>query len=81
MDKDNISNTYNGNNVVCRVTAIIERLLDIQNVVQLLEVNLDSNNEDKSIIRSVQLINKMIDSMMSNELAELISLYSGCENI
>lgn len=81
MDKDNINNIHNGNNVICKATTIREKLFDIQNVVQMLEVSLASNNDDKSIIRSVSIINSMIGALIENECKELIQLCSDCGSI
>ena len=81
MDKDNMSNTYDNNSIICKVTPIVERLQDIQNVVQLFEVSLASNHDDENIIRTVQIIGRMVDTLIEHDCKELIRLCSDCESI
>lgn len=81
MDKDNMSNTYDNNRIIGKATAIMERLQDIQNIVQLFEVSLACNHDDENIIRSVQVISKMVDALIGNECRELIQLCSDYESI
>lgn len=44
--------------------SIREELEDILNIVQLLAVSLDDNEEDSHIIRSVDVIQKMIKAVI-----------------
>ena len=85
MDKDNMSNdnsnTFDNNSIIDKVTSVVEKLHDIQNVVQLLEVSLASNRDDESIIRTVQIINRMVGALIEHECKELIRLCSDCESI
>lgn len=81
MDKGNKSDKSDNKSIICKATSIMENLQDIQNVVQLLEVSLASNNDDESIIRSVQIINRMVNTLIEHECKELIQLCSDCENI
>lgn len=44
--------------------SIREELEDVLNIVQLLAVSLDDNEEDSHIIRSVDVIQKMIKAVI-----------------
>jgi len=49
---------------------IIEKLEDIKNIGQLLEVSLEANEDDPSIIRSVSIINNKLESVIKEATAE-----------
>lgn len=53
------------------VENVEERLHDIKNVVQLLEISLTQNKDDDSVIRSVGLIRRMINTLISNDMLML----------
>lgn len=49
---------------------VIEKLEDIKNIGQLLEVSLEANEDDPSIIRSVSIINNKLESVIKEVTAE-----------
>lgn len=75
------NNNFNIANLLQLVNDIQDKLYDIDNVLQLLDVSLSANNDDKSIIRSVQLIDKMVVSVIEYELKGITLLCSDCESI
>jgi len=48
---------------------IIEKLEDIKNIGQLLEVSLEANEDDPSIISSVSIINNKLESVIKEATA------------
>lgn len=48
---------------------MIEKLEDIKNIGQLLEVSLQANEDDPSIIRSVSIINRKLASVIEEASA------------
>ena len=47
---------------------LVDDMKDLLNIVQLLALTLESNEEDGHIIRSVYIIEKMVRSIMDNDL-------------
>ena len=47
---------------------LVDDMKDLLNIVQLLALTLESNEEDEHIIRSVYVIEKMVRSIMDNDL-------------
>lgn len=48
---------------------IIEKLEDIKTIGQLLEVSLEANEDDPHIIRSVNIINRKLESLIEEATA------------
>lgn len=53
------------------VENVEERLLDIQNLLQLLEVSLVDNQDDKHIVRSVNIICGFLDTLIEKDIVTL----------
>lgn len=53
------------------IEEITEKMRDIRNVVQLLEISLKSNEDDGHIVRSVGVIDKMLASVVENDMPRL----------
>lgn len=51
------------------ISDIIEKLADIKNIAELLEISLRANADDPHIIRSVNIINRQLASVLE-EAAE-----------
>lgn len=49
---------------------MIEKLEDIKNIGQMLEISLQANEDDPSIIRSVSIINRELASVIEEAKAE-----------
>lgn len=58
---------------------IQEGLTDVRNVVQLLEISLQSNEDDLHIIQSVHLIGKMVFAL-SEKCNTILNMDSDCES-
>lgn len=43
---------------------VLEELCDLKNILQLLEIALEENEDDNQIARTVQILNKMISSLI-----------------
>lgn len=46
-------------------------LEDVRNIIQLLEMSLESNQDDEHIIKSVSIIHKMVSAVMEKRVMEL----------
>lgn len=57
-----------------KVQQLHESLEDIKNVVQLLEMSLVNNGDDKHIVRSVNVINKMLNTVLNDDMVALREL-------
>lgn len=57
-----------------KVQQLHESLEDIKNVVQLLEMSLVNNEDDKHIVRSVNIINKMLNTVLNDDMVALKEL-------
>lgn len=49
---------------------MIEKLEDIKNIGQMLEISLQANEDDPNIIRSVSIINRKLASVIEEAKAE-----------
>lgn len=49
---------------------MIEKLEDIKNIGQMLEISLQANEDDPNIIRSVSIINRELASVIEEAKAE-----------
>lgn len=49
---------------------IIEKLEDIKNIGQMLEISLQANEDDPNIIRSVSILNRELASVIEEAKAE-----------
>lgn len=57
---------------------LIEKLEDIKNIGQMLEISLQANEDDPNIIRSVSIINKELASVIEEAKAEQDKKSGGC---
>ena len=48
---------------------IVEKLKDIKNIGQMLEISLEANEDDPNIVRSVSIINKGLASVIEEATA------------
>jgi len=53
------------------VEEVIEKVKDVRNVLQLLEMSLQINEDDGHVARSVTVIDKMLASVLEQDLALL----------
>lgn len=49
---------------------MIEELEDIKNIGQMLEISLQTNEDDPNIIRSVSIINRKLAAVIEKAMAE-----------
>lgn len=49
---------------------MIEELEDIKNIGQMLEISLQTNEDDPNIIRSVSIINRKLAAVIDKAMAE-----------
>lgn len=52
------------------IKAMIEKLEDIKNIGQMLEISLQANEDDPNIIRSVSILNRELASVIEEAKAE-----------
>lgn len=52
------------------IKKMIEKLEDIKNIGQMLEISLQANEDDPNIIRSVSIINRELASVIEEAKAE-----------
>ena len=74
----------NGNEIETLCSAIDnleESLHDIKNIVQLLEISLQSNEDDRHIVRSVDIINKMVTTVINNDVCMMKKIITCKEDI
>ena len=64
-------NVYTSDKLREAVENVEERLLDIQNLLQLLELSLLDNQDDKHIIRTVNVIYRFLVTLLQNEFVTL----------
>ena len=57
---------------------MIEELEDIKNIGQMLEISLQTNEDDPNIIRSVSIINRKLASVIEEATAGLDKKQGGC---
>lgn len=50
---------------------MIEKLEDIKNIGQMLEISLQANEDDPNVIRSVSIINRKLASVIEKAMAGL----------
>ncbi len=57
---------------------MIEKLEDIKNIGQMLEISLQANEDDPNVIRSVSIINRKLASVIEKATAGLDKKQGGC---
>lgn len=71
-----MSDTTNGitgkNELLTAAEKLQTGLEDIKNIVQLLEMSLANNKDDEHIIRSVNIINRMIETSINEDTVALM---------
>lgn len=67
-------NKFNENEIRLGFETLQTNIEDVRNIVQLLEISLTENKEDKHIIRSVNVIDKMLKSILVEDMNTLKEL-------
>ncbi len=71
---DKMSNNDVQTSIQLAVEDLEENLYDVQNVVQLLAMSLTSNEEDEHMVRSINVINKMLANILKTDIVTIKQL-------
>lgn len=69
--EDEKRSLYEERNLLNKVETVQGNLEDIRNIVQLLKMSLLNNEDDPHICRSVDIIDKMLKSVIHEDMGEL----------
>lgn len=67
-------NKVNVNKVLLEIETLQTNVCDVRNIVQLLEMSLTENQDDKHIIRSIKIIDKMVRTIEVEDIGRLKDL-------
>lgn len=59
------------------IETLQDKIEDIRNIIQILEISMQNTEEDEHIIRSVSVIDKMLDNVLQVDMKELIQIANG----
>lgn len=59
------------------IETLQDKIEDIRNIIQILEISMQNTKEDEHIIRSVSVIDKMLDNVLQVDMKELIQIANG----
>ena len=71
----------NYKDIVDGINKVAEDVLDVINIVQVFRISLHDNKEDQHIIRTVEVIEKMLQKISSSDMAKLIENSNNLINI
>lgn len=69
--KEKISGSNRMEEIILLIEQLENDLDDVRNIVQLLEMSLENNQDDAHIIKSVNIIDKMLSAVMEKRIVEL----------